>query len=320
MHGVLPGMIDFPITELLDDAVCVAWLEQHLRLVCPRCQSTERRLFRRHDHFPTYRCRECQRTYTILTGTVFAKTRQSPATIVMLLRGIAKGESTARLSRELDLDRKRLGEIRQQIQTNLYDTLPGEVMSETAFEVDELYQNAGEKSRPHRDPTDPPRRRANKRKGKGSYANDRPPILSLISRSSHELRYWVLEHADKPTTRTIIEGNVLAGSTILYTDEASNYPGVHAQHASVCHSVKEWARDDDGDGVREVHCNSCEGAGTGLRTFLRTFRGVHKYYLADYVATYETMANAKRITPTVIRRMCCGDRLHTQTHEPLLNV
>jgi transposase len=97
--------------------------------------------------------------------------------------------------------------------------------------------------------------------------------LSLISRSSHELRYWVLEHADKPTTRTIIEGNVLAGSTILYTDEASNYPGVHAQHASVCHSVKEWARDDDGDGVREVHCNSCDGAGTGLRTFLRTFRG-----------------------------------------------
>ena len=60
-------------------------------------------------------------------------------------RGIAKGESTARLSRELDLDRKRLGEIRQQIQTNLYDTLPGEVMSGTAFEADELYQNAGEK-------------------------------------------------------------------------------------------------------------------------------------------------------------------------------
>jgi hypothetical protein len=96
----------------------------------------------------------------------------------------------------------------------------------------------------------------------------------------------------KPTTRTIIEGNVPRGSTILYTDEASNYPGVHPRHASVCHSVKEWARDDDGDGIREVHCNSCEGAGTGLRTFLRTFRGVHKYCLADYVATYETMANA----------------------------
>jgi len=100
---------------------------------------------------------------------------------------------------------------------------------------------------PHRDPSDPPRRRANKAKGKGTYANDRPPILSLISRSSHEVRYWVLEHADKATTHTIVEGNVPPGSTILYTDEASNYVGVMARHASVCHSIKEWARDDDGD-------------------------------------------------------------------------
>jgi transposase len=152
-----------------------------------------------------------------------------------------------------------------------------------------------------------------KRKGKGTYDNDRPPILSLISRATHEVRYWVLSHADKPSTRTIVEGNVPAKSTILYTDEASNYPGVHAQHASVCHGVKEWARDDDGDGVREVHCNSCEGAGTGLRTGERTFRGVHKYYLADYVATYETMVNAKCITPMVLQRMCYGSCLHTQT-------
>jgi len=165
---------------------------------------------------------------------------------------------------------------------------------------------------PHRDVADPPRRRANKRKGKGTYDNDRPLILSLLSRTSHEVHYSVLEHAEKPTTRTIVEGNVPSESTILYTDEASNYPGVHPQHASVCHCAKEWARDDDGDGVREVHCYSCEGAGTGLRTFLRPFRGVHKYYLADYVATYETIVNAKHITPTVVQRMCFDDRLHTQ--------
>jgi transposase-like protein len=141
-------MIDFPLTDLLDDAACAVWLEQYLHptgLVCPRCHSTDRRLFRHHAFFPTYRCRKCQRTYTILTDTVFAKTRQCPSTIVLLLRGIAKGESTARLSRELALDRKRLGEIRQQIQTNLYDTLPGELMSGDAFEADELYQNALEK-------------------------------------------------------------------------------------------------------------------------------------------------------------------------------
>ena len=141
-------MSDFPLTDLLDDPACAAWLEQHLHptgLSSPRCHGTSRRLFRRHDYFPTYRCRDCQRTYSILTGTLFEKTRQRPATIVLLLRGIAKGESTARLSRELAIDRKRLGELRKQIQANLYDTLPADVITATAFEADQLYQNAGEK-------------------------------------------------------------------------------------------------------------------------------------------------------------------------------
>jgi hypothetical protein len=35
--------------------------------------------------------------------------------------------------------------------------------------------------------------------------------------------------------------------------------GRHASHATVRHGVHEWARDDDGDGRREVHGNTCEG-------------------------------------------------------------
>jgi transposase-like protein len=46
------------------------------------------------------------------------------------------------------------------------------------------------------------------------------------------------------------------------------------------------------------------GAGAALRTYLRAFRGVHKRYLHLYVATYEAMVNIKRVTPTLIRRMC----------------
>jgi hypothetical protein len=30
----------------------------------------------------------------------------------------------------------------------------------------------------------------------------------------------------------------------------------------------EWARDADGDGSREVHCHTCEGAGSVLRVYL----------------------------------------------------
>jgi transposase-like protein len=114
-------------------------------LKCPRCGSPDRRLFREQGHFPAYRCRVCNGYSTLLTGTIFAKTRQHPATLVLLLRGIAKGEPTARLARELRLSRKQLHTLRQRIQANINETAPTDIMSGTAFEADELYQNAGEK-------------------------------------------------------------------------------------------------------------------------------------------------------------------------------
>src|SRR2546425_6412567 len=153
-------MIDFPIAELLDDSICTIWLERHLHpdgLRCPHCGHSERRPFREHDHFPAYRCRACKGYYTLLTGTVFEKIRQRPATLVLLLRGTAKGEPTARLARELGLSRKQLHTLRQRIQANLSETAPTDVMVGTTFEADELYQNAGEKKHaPSRPPGSAP--------------------------------------------------------------------------------------------------------------------------------------------------------------------
>ncbi|MCC6134184.1 MAG: transposase [Gammaproteobacteria bacterium] len=80
----------------------------------------------------------------------------------------------------------------------------------------------------------------------------------------------------------------------FYSDESSAYNPVEASgrpHGTVCHSQHEYTRDDDGDGVREVHCNTTEGIWTGLRNFLRPFRGVHKRYLAQYVAMFEWAHN-----------------------------
>jgi hypothetical protein len=73
-------MMDFPIGELLDDSICLIWLERHLHadgFTCHRCGRTARRLFRAQGHFPAYRCRACNRYDTRLTGTVFEKARQT---------------------------------------------------------------------------------------------------------------------------------------------------------------------------------------------------------------------------------------------------
>jgi len=168
----------------------------------------------------------------------------------------------------------------------------------------------GKKGTPPGDALDPPRRRANQKRGRGPYDNDRPPIVSVICRDSGEVRYWVVEHADKATSRRIIRASIPPKATLWFTDEATNYTGLHPQHGTVCHAVHEWARDDDGDGLREVHGNSCEGSGAALRTFLRVFRGVHKFYLAESVATFETLLNAKTISPAIVQRLCFGERLH----------
>lgn len=165
----------------------------------------------------------------------------------------------------------------------------------------------GKKGTRHPDPADPPRRRANKRRGRGTYDNDRPPIVGVVSRQTHQSRYWVVEHADRPTTQDILASALPETDSVLYTDEATHYAGLHPDHHTVCHAAHEWARDEDGDGVREVHCNSCEGLGAALRTYLRPFRGVHKFYLAEYVATFETLFNAKSISSAVVQRMAFGE-------------
>jgi hypothetical protein len=79
-------MKEFPIADLMDDSICILRLERHLHpqgLICPYCGHPDKRLFSAHGHFPAYRCRACDGYDTFLTGTIFAKTRQRPATLVL---------------------------------------------------------------------------------------------------------------------------------------------------------------------------------------------------------------------------------------------
>jgi transposase len=68
--------------------------------------------------------------------------------------------------------------------------------------------------------------------------------------------------------------------------------------ATVWRAAGEWVRDDDGDGIREVHVNTPEALGTGLPNVLRPFRGVNRVYLHQYVAMFEWSYNIKRVPAT----------------------
>lgn len=95
--------------------------------------------------------------------------------------------------------------------------------------------------------------------------------------------------------------------THLYTDEYDSYNALKRPRSTVAHGRKEWARDDDGDGIREVHTNTAEGLWTGLRNFLRPFRGVSKHCLSGYIAIHEFHVNLKCISVAFIASLV---RLH----------
>jgi transposase len=93
------------------------------------------------------------------------------------------------------------------------------------------------------------------------------------------------------------------------TDEWGAYKQLseaQRKHVSVCHTPgkRVWARDDDGDGIREVHINTNEGLWTGLCNFLRPFRGVNKIYLQQYLAMHEWAHNLKEVALEFLRILC----------------
>ena len=126
----------------------------------------------------------------------------------------------------------------------------------------------------------------------------------MVGRSSGALRLRVVEHADGPTLREFVR-RMTGPMVMVYTDKWAAYDHlpVGRRHATVCHAAGEWARDDDGDGVREVHDNTREGIGTGLRNYLRMFRGINKTYLAQDVAVFLWSYNIKAVTDEFLRAL-----------------
>jgi transposase-like protein len=304
--------MDFPIQPFMDEDACYHFLLDLFHpegLRCPRCQARDGFLIHRYYREPVldYRCPACGRVFNAWTGTAFQGTHFRPSMLVLIIRGFSQGVPTAQLARELDCSRRHLLKLRHKYQSQAQSDLDRTPLKDTEVEADEMYQNAGEKGILHPDPEDPPRRRANKRRGHGTKENDRPPVVGIVGRQSGEVRLEVVEHADQPTLEKFVEQTTTPGATV-YTDEWSGYvhlPELGRPHSTVCHAPgrREWARDDDGDGVREVHNNTLEGIWTGVRNFLRIFRGVNKEYLDQYIAIFEWSYKIKKVTLVFLRAL-----------------
>ena len=157
--------MDFPLKDYMDEDACYRKLVELFHpdgLACPRCGQQQRLSVHHRHREPVldYQCGDCGRVFNAWTGTILQGTHRRPSQLVLILYGVATGEPTAQMARELGCDRKHLLDLRHRLQEHARRWLDRNPLDDAVVEADEMYQNAGEKGIPHDDPEDPPRRRA----------------------------------------------------------------------------------------------------------------------------------------------------------------
>ena len=160
------------------------------------------------------------KAYNLYSGTVFAGTQFRPSQVVLLLRGVCQGVSSSQLARELDITRQTVLSIRRKLQAAAETIQPSDALPDAEVETDEMFQNAGEKGDKHVDPSDPPL--GNKRRGHGTYENDRPPIVGTKGRESLLLRLRLVHRTDAVTLSAHVHQFTLPTATV-YTDGWRGY-------------------------------------------------------------------------------------------------
>jgi len=291
------------IQELIDDAKCYETIRE-LRwpagVQCPHCgfHWTTKRGF--HTNQPArqrYQCQSCERQFDDLTGTPLAGHHQPVKVWLLCLYFMGLNLSNRQIAQELELNKDDVHEmttfLRQAIHAHRKPPqLEGEV------EFDEVYIVAGHKGQPTAVQAQgrPGRRnRLKAKRGRGTLETEKPPVLGMMQRTG-QLIIEMLPNVQQKTIQPLIQKHVQPGA-LIYTDEYNIYARLEEwgyDHKSVNHSIREFARDEDGDGFHEVPTNTIEGIWSLLRSWLRPHRGISQDKLPLYLAFFEFVHNVRK--------------------------
>lgn len=175
----------FSITDFMpSEAKCIKVLRQ-LRwpdgITCPLCNSRHVVKFCPHRKvMHRYLCRNCNRYFNDLTGTIFADTRMNLSEWFYITRELQRGISINQISKELGRKYEHVMHAAHKIMDSVFMKRLIELSGED-IEVDEMYQSAGAKETKQAERK--PRKRGLELRGRGTYAKDKPPIVAAVSRN-----------------------------------------------------------------------------------------------------------------------------------------
>ena len=304
--------MDFPLIDLMDQRACYDRLVDMLHpggLACPRRHAGDRLgIHRRHrDPALDYQCGRCGRVFNAFTGTPLQGIRRPPAQLLLILRGIADAAPTAQMARELGCDRK--------APARAAASAPGQCPARAGPQPAGRRGGRGRRGRRQRGgkkasrtPTRPTRR-------------DGGPTAAAATAPSPTIdRRWPASSGGTRVRSAWKSSSRPAGRSWRRSSTTGLPGGGDGQHRRVAGlqpgggpagpgprdggplgpqgdvgAGPGWGRDPRGA------LQHAGGAVDGLRIFLSRFRGVSKWYLAQYVAIFQWSHNLKSVTDGFLR-------------------
>jgi transposase-like protein len=146
--------MEFSITDILSPAESTRWILQYFHphgLLGPKCGDSvaNASVFRttKKSQLTVYRCRQCNTVYNLYTNTIFQQRHLTPQQVVLLLRGVMKGEASITLAGELRVSPQTVLDLRRDVQDSARFLQPNTPLMDEHTETDEMFQNAGGKKR-----------------------------------------------------------------------------------------------------------------------------------------------------------------------------
>lgn len=244
---------------------------------CARCESASVRRVGSHPSMPFY-CTPCRRYFSAKTNSVMQSSKvgyRKWAIAIYLLTIHPKGISSVQLGKFLGVRQSTAWHMGHRIREAWNDGEEAEEVFEGPVEADECFIGGKERNK-HSD----------KKLRAGGGTAGKVPVAGILDRKSNRVDVSVVSSTNKKTLHRFVKARTTR-STVVYTDEAPAYKGLHRPHQTVKHSSGQYV-----DG--EVSTNSIESFWAVLkRGFVGVYHHMSPKHLHRYAAEFKGRHNLR---------------------------
>ncbi|MEQ8842197.1 MAG: IS1595 family transposase [Acidimicrobiales bacterium] len=290
--------------KLLED---MRWGEDRSGQSCPKCGSVRKFYFiapkdggeTRKTNRGTatqrrrWKCADCRHQFSVLTGTIFHGTKISVRKwlfVIFEMCASKNGISAREIERKYELTAKSAWFMTHRIREAMKREPMAGLLANTTVVADETFIGGLPKNKHQQG-----RKRPGTSKGYAGTPHHKTAVLSLVDKTTGEVRSRVVPNVTGDTLRDAIAEQVDTPSSHLHTDGHAGYRQIgheFVSHEHVAHDRHEYVRGD-------VSTNQAENFFSQLK---RSIDGTHHHvspeHLPRYLAEFDYRYSTRDMTDT----------------------